>query len=265
MTIDLEKLNSMTKYPSILTFHELAENKKHGLKNEVIPTSSFDEEESVYLYEKIDGENARIILVSDGENIDYFIGSRKELLHAKGDRISIPTGNIANYFKPIAKELEERIKGKKGVLVIYFESYGGTLPKAKQYTNDKSQYGRVFDAFRLSLDQFYELLKKEKHEIASWRDNGGQPYLSCSEREALIEDLGLTAAPLLGKIKGKDIPTDVLETRSWMEPFKETKVGINHNGSSEGVIARTHDRKKIAKIRFEDYNKTLRAQQHSKT
>jgi hypothetical protein len=28
-------------------------------------------------------------------------------------------------------------------------------------------------------------------------------------------------------------------------------------GRAEGVVIRTHDRKKIAKLRFEDYEKTL--------
>src|SRR5690606_9102308 len=100
-------------------------------------------------------------------------------------------------------------------LVVYFESYGGTTPKAKQYTDDRSQFGRVFDAFRLTLEEYEEVLSRKRSEIASWRDDGGQPYMSCSEREDLIQELDLAAAPLLAKIKGKDIPVDVLETLEW--------------------------------------------------
>lgn len=256
---DLGKLNSLTKYPSILTYHKLAENKKHGLQNEVIPSSRFKENDDVYLYEKIDGENTRIILISNGENVDYFIGSRNELLHAKGDRIAIPTGNIANHFTPIAEKLAEQLVSNEGVHVIYFESYGGTTPKAKNYTDNKLQSGRVFDAFYLTLEEFENLLSKDKDKIASWRDNGGQPYLTCDERESLVSRLDLVAAPLLAVVKEEELPSDLFDMTQWMETYKITKSGIDQEGASEGVIARTNNRSIISKLRFEDYQKTIRS------
>lgn len=260
MNIDIRKLNSITKYPSIPTYHELADREKDGLKEQLIV--SFSQDEELNIYEKIDGENSRIVLIGDGYDVDYFIGSRKELLHAKGDRISIPTGNIANYSKPIADKLSNWFKGSVGVLVIYFESYGGQTPKTKQYTHDKTQYGRVFDAFELSKDKFEELMNMELSKIASWRDNGGQPYFNVGDLEMLTEVLELPTAPLLKSVKS-EIPTEIEPTLNWLEQFRETRVGINQIGESEGVIVRTKDRNKIVKIRFEDYEKTMRFRERS--
>lgn len=77
----------MTKYPSILTYHKLGEKGK--LLDEVqVP---FDQ--PAILAEKIDGVNSRIIIFPDGL---YIIGSREELLYAKGDLIGNP-----QYKKPI--------------------------------------------------------------------------------------------------------------------------------------------------------------------
>lgn len=256
--LDLTKLNSITKYPSILTYHKLAEREKDGLIEELISTSTFEDEEKINIYEKIDGENSRIVLIGDGKEVDYFIGSRKELLHAKGDRISIPTGNIANYFKSIAEDISEELKGFEGLIVIYFESYGGNTPKTKNYSNDKTQNGRIFDVFELTKDEFGELLSKDSNYIANWRDNGNQPYYSCEKRVELAEKLKLTTAPLLDSTKGKNIPKSIKDVYNWLNNYKETKVGINSIGKSEGVIIRTNNREKIAKIRFEDYEKTFR-------
>lgn len=259
MTIDLRKLNSITKYPSILTYHQLADSERNGLKEELVETSKFDDNEMLNVYEKIDGENARIVLIGDGTSVDYFIGSRQELLFAKGDRIGNPYGNIAEYFSPIADELVKKFKGSTGLVAIYFESYGGKTAKSKQYTNDRTQYGRVFDIFELSQVELEEVLAMDLSKIASWRDNGGQPYFDCEKREQFTQYANLPTAPLLTTLSGKDLPKDVNDVLEWLTQFKTTQVGINAAGDSEGVIVRTQDRKKITKIRFEDYNRTMRA------
>ena len=58
--IDLALLNSMTKYPSIPTYHTL--DPKNGALSE--PASAF--EGDVIGTEKVDGTNSRIILTPDG-------------------------------------------------------------------------------------------------------------------------------------------------------------------------------------------------------
>lgn len=253
---DFKKINSITKYPSILTYHKLGQ--KGRLENELIETSVFNGNDTVNVYEKIDGENSRIIFLCNGDDIDYLIGSREDLLFAKGDRIGNPSGNIANYFTPIADKLAEELKGHHGLITTYLESYGGKTPKSKQYTNDRTQNGRLFDVFSLDSFELEELLSKELREIASWRDNGGQSYFTCENRNEFADNHNLQTSPLLMTLKGSEMPTQIEETNEWLQQFKVTKVGINSIGESEGVVVRTPDRKKITKIRVEDYVRTLR-------
>lgn len=74
--VDLGGLNSLTKYPSIPTYHSLDPSNGNLLDDRVGFTAP------VIGTEKIDGTNARIISLPDGS---YLLGSREELLYAKGD------------------------------------------------------------------------------------------------------------------------------------------------------------------------------------
>ena len=71
--------------------------------------------------------------------------------------------------------------------------------------------------------------------------------------------------PRLATIKGKDLPKTHKEVMEWLrEKSPKTKCGLDvldegAKGKSEGVVVRTADRKKIAKIRYEDYDRTLRS------
>lgn len=259
---DFTKINSITKYPSILTYHQLGQ--KGRLQEDRIDTSIFADDEVVNLYEKIDGENSRIIFLGDGEEVDYLIGSREDLLFAKGDRIGNPSGNIAKYFEPLAEEMTIKLKGLKGLLVTYFESYGGKTRKSKEYTTDRTQYGRLFDLFFLDIDELEDLLKLPLDKIASWRDNGKQPFYDCDNRSEFVELYSLPTSPLLKTIQGSEMPKTIDETNLWLQQFSETKVGINTTGKSEGVIARSKNRSKITKIRFEDYERTIKFLARSK-
>ena len=81
MMIDLEALNSATKYPSIRTYHALGE--RGSLTEEVTGFHG-----DVVLSEKIDGSNSRIIRLPDG---DWLIGSRvPKRLKSGIRRIDIP-------------------------------------------------------------------------------------------------------------------------------------------------------------------------------
>ena len=76
---DFDKLNSLTKYPSILTYHELGT--KGGLKEGLVEGKSFAGQE-VYITEKVDGTNGRVVFATNdkGEVVDYLLGSRENLL-----------------------------------------------------------------------------------------------------------------------------------------------------------------------------------------
>ena len=74
---ELVRTNTITKYPSIPTYHTF--DPSNGQLDE--PAMIFGGE--VWATEKIDGTNGRISLTEGG----YYIGSREELLHWADDRV----------------------------------------------------------------------------------------------------------------------------------------------------------------------------------
>ena len=72
-TVDLSKINSLTKYPSIPTYHKL------DPKNGSLLEEALNFQGTLIATEKVDGTNARIICLPDG---NYLLGSREELLYA---------------------------------------------------------------------------------------------------------------------------------------------------------------------------------------
>ncbi|MFD0588006.1 RNA ligase family protein [Paenibacillus sp. GCM10027627] len=258
--MDLKKLNSLTKYPSILTYHKLGERGR--LTEELAEDRGyFKESDQLYVYEKVDGENARIVFFkNESGEIDYVMGSREELLYAKGDRIGNPYGNIAEFLKPIAEKFVENNfpAGDWALTVVYQESYGGKTKAAKNYTDNKIQSYRVFDVFSLSESELDELLSLPAEKIAEWREHGKQPFYNEEAKLKFVQDNELEYAPLLHEISGADFPRTLEDTFNFLKQFERTKVGIDANGKSEGVIVRTVDRRQIRKIRFEDYERTFR-------
>ncbi|MEK3917219.1 RNA ligase family protein [Paenibacillus sp. FSL H7-0331] len=257
--MDFKKINSLTKYPSILTYHALGERGR--LTDELSESKGFSNSDEVFVYEKVDGENSRIIFFKNNCNeVDYLIGSREELLYAKGDRIGNPYGNIAEFLKPLTERIIADIfpKGDWALTVIYQESYGGKTKAAKNYTDIKTQGYRVFDVFSLTRDELDRLLELPQEKIAEWRDHGNQPFYDEVEKMKFVESVELEFAPLLEVVRGSDFPTSIENTFSFLKQFEATKVGIDASGKSEGIIVRTSDRTQIRKIRFEDYERTFR-------
>ncbi|WP_138754411.1 RNA ligase family protein [Paenibacillus sinopodophylli] len=258
--MDLKKLNSLTKYPSILTYHRLGER---GRLTETLTDENgyLHDSEFVYLYEKVDGENARIIFFkNDKGEPDYLIGSREELLYAKGDRIGNPYGNIADFLKPIAEKTLDNIFSDKdwALTVIYQESYGGKTKAAKNYTDSKAQHYRFFDVFSIDKAELDHLLSLPQERIAEWREHGHQPFYHEEGKTRFAKRLGLDSAPLLAEKLGLRLPRTIADIYTFLKQFEHTQVGIDASGRSEGIIARSADRKQIRKIRFEDYERTLK-------
>lgn len=109
-TTNLKAINSMTKYPSIPTYHNL-DPRDGGLLDETVPFTG-----PVIGTEKIDGTNSRIILLPDGT---YLLGSREELLYAQGDLIGNPALGIIDALRPIADNLANTENGQ--IVVHYLE------------------------------------------------------------------------------------------------------------------------------------------------
>ena len=274
-TEEFDKFNSMTKYPSILTYHQLGERGR--LTNERI----FDIPRGVEIHgtEKIDGTNSRMTMILTPHGYDYFIGSREKWFYSCGDRIYNPDQGIVETFKKFdiesrISELHIAIEEAKidtfpngfpyGIYTIYSEVYGGEVNAWKQYTNTKTYGFRVFDISYISFPQYYDLAALPREEIAHWRDNGNQTFLSANRRLEICEIMGLETVPYIFCFKSDDLPVTLEETLEFLNKFKTTKAGIDAEGEAEGVVIRTSDRSIIAKIRFEDYRRTLNIQKKKK-
>lgn len=242
--MDLNKINSMTKYPSILTYHRIGE--KGRLLDDV--QAPFDG--PAILTEKIDGVNGRIIVFPDGL---YIIGSREELLYGKGDLIGNPQLGIVDELKPIA----EAITPSKGLTIYYFEVYGGKCTKnSKQYTGNSIVGSRLFDV--ANILEHEKILTGTVEQIASWRDHGGQAFLDESRLTDESVEIQVQLTQRLGQF---ELPIKLSATLDWMKTtITETRARLDDValGRPEGIVARTADRSKIAKLRFEDYERTLR-------
>ena len=261
-THGMNSLNSFTKYPSIQTYHEINSG---TLKENLTDNMGFCDE-NVYITEKVDGTNGRILIL----NGDYIIGSREELLYRKGDMFSNPSQGIVDIMKPFAEYLVTRIPTDNTMYVFYGEVYGSNINGAKQYTKHKNSNVRFFDCIKMSAEnpEFFNVLTKPIEQISSWREHGGQKYVSVAEFLNLMESFGYkenNMVPYIRFTNGLEIPTTRKETYDWLKNFERSRAVIDkdffengNNSKAEGVVVRNEIRSFIRKIRFEDYEKTIK-------
>jgi hypothetical protein len=259
--MDFERLNSATKYPSIFTHHELGE--RGMLQDTLGPFADVSPETTVYMREKVDGTNSRIVLF---DNTDYVIGSREELLYAKGDRVKNPALGIVDMLKPIADNIVSQWEdetsaefGTGAVMVLYFETYGGKVgAQAKQYSGANTVGVRLFD-YAL-VDE--EVLTWSRERIAKWRDDEqGQNFGDIEDLKSVARDYGLPVVPNLGAVPMCELPTSLEGMLDFMKrnlPETQAYLDDDGKGAPEGIVLRTHDRSTISKARFQDYERTLK-------
>lgn len=244
--IDLRALNSATKYPSIPTYHALGDR---GSLTEEATAFHGD----VILTEKIDGTNSRIIVMPDG---DWFIGSREELLTARGDRVPNPALGIVEALHGVAPRLTA--DADESILVAYLETYGARIGgQAKQYTATGAVSWRMFDLAFIP----FGVLSWEREKIAAWRDGGGQRFAREATMQEAAANWGIELTPRLGVVPAELLPATVEDTHAWLvEAAASTRVALDEGalGRAEGIVLRTVDRSVIAKARFEDYTRTLK-------
>ncbi len=248
--LQLSKLNSLTKYPSIATYHALGE--KGRLREE--RNRSFSPDARVVITEKLDGTNTRIVMLpSTGE---YLIGSREEWLHARGDLVFNPALGIVDAVRSTAERMVEALRGRDGLLALYGEVYGGKVTAAsKEYTaGDASLMGfRVFDAWASPIDALVDRCERSTPEqLAAWREESAQPWLDEAQLARIAEEIQLERTP---RIDAPAPPESVADVWRWLQSTMPRSLApLSHNaaGRPEGVVVRTHDRSVIAKIRYED-------------
>lgn len=252
MTFDFAALDTATAYPSILTYHVIGERGMLGDETNV----TFQPGEQVFITEKIDGANCRMIILPGN---DYVIGNRKQLLYARGDRLANQSEDnltMVAALQPAAERLADEWEGET-VLVVYAEVFGAGIGRAwTQYTADKGKAGaRWFDARTVHPT----VLTWPLDRIAGWRERGQEGFVPLSTRIAY--DIGLEKVPPIATCDGGDIPTGREETEQWMAdliPLSHAGIDEAGNGNPEGLVARTDTRSKIVKFRFAEYAKTKR-------
>lgn len=241
---DLRKLNSATKYPSIPTHHELGPG---GILQE--SGNPFkDHDGPVFITEKVDGVNGRLICYND----DWYIGSREELLTAYGDRVPNQVHRIVETLEPLAQPLDTDYE----IVVFYFEVYGDRkMPGWNTYGDGKVTCARLFDVAHIPTS----VLDWDVERIASWRDQGGQQF----DPIPLPWWGGHTEVPPLGTIDhGSKVPETIEGMRHLLDVIAPyTQASINpgsKNERPEGIVLRTADRSIITKARYSSYDRTLK-------
>lgn len=250
-TTNLRALNSLTKYPSIPTYHQLDPRNGSLLEEVTVFTGE------VIGTEKVDGTNARIVLLPDGT---YVLGSRENLLYASGDLIGDPAQGIVENLREVADGLSPLHASVNAAVVFYLELYGGKIGgQSKQYTTHSTVGWRLFDvAYVKNLD---ERLAWPAERISGWRDNGGQEFAPEWDLEAEARTTGLELTPRLFTVPAAALPTDVEATHGMLGlHLPQTRVALDDSGKgqSEGIVLRAPDRSVIAKARFQDYERTLK-------
>lgn len=249
--VNLRALNSATKYPSIPTYHRL-DPRSGGLLTGTVPFTG-----PVVGTEKVDGANARVILLPDGS---YLLGSREDLLYAQGDPVGNRALGIVDALQPFIDATARTYPLSPHLLVLYLELYGvrGT-GNAKQYSTAGRPGWRLFDVAEFTST---EVLGWDVERIASWRDRGGQTFLDEDALTLLVNTwFGLDLTPRLFTLDAAELPTDLDKTLVFLRdhlPRTRAAVGDHPPGHAEGIVLRSADRTAIAKARFADYERTIR-------
>jgi len=242
-----EKLNTLTKYPSILTLHKLGE--KGRLKNEL--TTSI-EGELMVATEKIDGTNARIVCFGT----EYLIGAREFILHHSHDLYFDNAQGIVEGIKALPITLPETDQ----LTVIYGEFFGGkTSANSKWYGQDKTGF-RVFD---IAVYEDLHVLEQTQAEISHWRESEtesgiryGQNFLTHAGMQSRFPEFDFV--PVI-KFDLPDFSHQaVLDALKQALPSTQVALSDLALKKAEGLVMRNENRSKIVKIRFEDYERTVR-------
>jgi hypothetical protein len=249
--VDLRRLNSLTKYPSIPTYHMMGERGMLGADY-----IHFDR--AVLATEKVDGTNARIVFLPDR---GYLIGSREEFLYARGDLLANPAMGIAAALRPVAERLAPLVPREETVLVYFGEVYGGKITgSSRQYASLPSQVGfRLFDVLEVREPSL--LLEKSAEEIAGWREAPHSCFLDETALLAAASAADMPVTPRVAMIDSADLPNDHasgLALLTKLMPLSQCRLDDAAPGRPEGLVVRTPDRRQIAKIRYEDYERAAR-------
>lgn len=265
----LERINVMTKYPSISMLHNLERGKPIGRANFPL----LGPEDMVDITEKIDGVNTRIIVVEPqiGDSL-VFIGSRDELLYCVGDTFA--SNHVKGVVRACAKYAQRFFNAllqsrepnsPMGVVVLYGESYGwgiaGDTHSGAQYSDERADF-RAFDAGQLWPDAVGGMLEWSIESLAQWRDSisgssGGWHWFRRPHLETLCDAASIPIVPLLCQLRGKDLPRSVDEAQRFLsrhiECGSQAMIDDGGLGRMEGIVLRNEAHTFAAKLRAAEY------------
>jgi hypothetical protein len=248
--VDLGKLNSMTKYPSILTYHAL------GDKGALQETVQIPFQGRILGTEKVDGTNTRLIFCPDQS---VLVGSREDLLWERRDLIGNPAMGIVDAVKETVPRLVDTLCRPGRIAVYFVEVFGRNIGSgAKNYTKTGKVGFRLFDV--VVIDNYDELFDWPADKIAQWRDNFGQRYVTADEIGKLAAEVGFQTVPALFDMEAAQLPTDLEESYRFLLQFPSSQCKLDEeaHGVPEGIVVRNPHRSRIAKLRREDYERTLK-------
>lgn len=258
--LELERLNTATKYGSIETYHPLSSRGiPEGEPRYVFGTGEEGTEQRLFT-EKIDGTNFRVVALPDGSVV---IGNRNGLLTAIGDVIHNPAERIVDTVREWATTLPTPTDGS--ARVYFGEVYGGTVGQnAKQYTTAKTMTGfKIFDIADVKWI-WHVTHNWELGDISEARDGGSlQNFLTEAQFKFALHDAGLNELDDVPRrlMVTDTLPTDPEYVYEWLEKVLPTSYAVldpSGEGKAEGVVVRTLDRSQILKVRFEDYAKLMK-------
>lgn len=263
--INLDKLNSITKYPSIMTYHAIGD--RCILSEET--NGPIPEEDFVYISEKIDGSNTRIVVYKN----DYIIGTRETLLYAKGDRIlnADPIKSLMiSTVLPYAEKLSSNQDTKSNDIVVYYgETYGhkirGDRKIEKHYTTNASLGFRIFDISSMPLKEMNKLAKMDGDYIAGWREDVSRTdFLNFRQLDSIASEYDVPLVPYIDTTNS--LPLGIEDTYEFLKRFSVSNAALDEGADrqSEGIVVRNTNRTYIRKLRFEDYERTLRKMKEGK-
>jgi hypothetical protein len=248
---DLGRLNSLTKYPSILTYHDMSTNAGQ------LAATWREPPRGLLITEKIHGTNGRMVILPDG---DFLLGTREEFTYARGDRIGNPAEGVLAALKDTAARVADLKLTPYHLVVVFGEVFGRSIGGwGKNYGSHGKVGFRVFDVMAQPTVLAQSVLEMPRDRISLWRQHGNQPFLPETDLQEWCAAAGLDLAPRLGFIDS--LPTDHRAVLEWLDLHApRTQVALDDTafGEAEGVVVRSLDRSYIAKIRFEDYHRTLR-------
>jgi len=229
---ELEKLNSLTKYPSIYRpWSPVQEGKKPYFIGDLIVADDARDEfsrTSFEVTEKLDGTNVRIIYTNQG----WFIGNRNELLQYSEDVLCWDKDNILETVKPYLPDLLSSLEFAlqhngmhRTVVVAFGEVLGDRI--GKRYRGMRREL-RTFD-WRVCPRPDWP---SAPNDIQRWRQTG-QGFLRLG-----YDSVREHAVPHLGGVKGEQL-LNPREAFNWLVNLGLSDISDKY--TREGVVIKKVD------------------------